>query len=204
MRVGIVNISEPKALDHFQKRERRVAEKELNEARSALKDLRADTGRACINVLEALRGWDESLANVLDGDLFAHFQKPSSRAARGTGFRSPNLQDAKDRQGLMEADGVSLEGASIGQAVAVAVERFGIKVEGIRKIRVLFESQAERMAKSLCSKVDSAEERVSLCLLRCADASAKIEVARSIVDRDSRQKQQEGLEMRKFREEVGF
>jgi hypothetical protein len=190
----------------------------------ALKDLRTDTTRACVDALEAMKSWDQVLSTVLDGDLFSavigtginHNRAASSnttpRSGRSNSFQvhyvasdsyEPTGERAELFDGYPQGHGYS-RSVSLSHSVAVAVERLGLKVERVQRLRHVFEKQAERLGNSLAQKLEAAQERVSLCLLRVGETSGRVEAARVVVDRDNKQRQQEGSEMKRFREEVGY
>jgi hypothetical protein len=155
-----------------------------------------------------------TIGQVLDGDMFAgiHSHHQSSGAqgfGQGVGgsFNSQFPPRSLSSSSFLQqpshsrsAQYTSSDGFS--QAVAVSVERVGLRVHRLQQLRQLFESQAERMSRMLSSKLDGSQERVNLCLLRVSEASSKVEAAGVVVDRDNRQKTLEAQEMKRFREEV--
>lgn len=92
---------------------------------------------------------------------------------------------------------------NIAQQMAVQVERLGLKVERIQRIRSVFEAQAGRLAKAVLSRVDAAQERVSLSLHRVSENQSRVDNARTLIERDKRQRDQEANEMKRFKDEVG-
>jgi hypothetical protein len=200
-------------------------DKELSDSNSSLRDLRADIMKSCFNALDAMQGWEHVLGQVLDGDMFAgiHSHHQSSGAqgfGQGVGgsfnsqfpprsLSSSSFLQQPSHSRLAQytssdafSPDLAVNAQSLSQAVAVSVERVGLRVHRLQQLRQLFESQAERMSRMLSSKLDGSQERVNLCLLRVAEAGSKVEAARVVVDRDNRQKTQEAQEMKRFREEV--
>lgn len=93
-----------------------------------------------------------------------------------------------------------LESPQLLQNVVVRIERVHLKVERAKKIRSLFEAQAQRLSQTVQAGFQLSQEKCSLLAHRISDAVKETHGVKGVLDRDRKQREDEFSEMKTFRE----
>lgn len=202
-----------------ERNEKLVTSRELESNLEKIDELQHQLGTACVMCYVAMAKWDNALSTALDGDTFSD---GSSNAAntisthnRLTLYGSNNNNHPsrhkqhhnyrsweETEEDEMKLEVLSLSSEQILQRTAVQIERIQLKIDRAGKIRKLFESQAKRMMESTQQSVQIVQEKSALLFHRVSEANLETKRVESIFLRDRKQREDEFIELKRFRESL--
>jgi hypothetical protein len=198
-----------------ERRHKLDAERRTQEIEEEAREMRRGLGQACVMSFNAMQEWDDSLSTIIDGEVFSNHTRGSSLSVFGSSsssrssqaHRSQSSPHRSQHQQRHQEEGhhADLLGAShdvLLQRVAVRVERVGLKLQRMEKIRSLFISHGEKLVESLQQGMNIAHEKVTLYHHKLAETQAQLQKLQNTVQRDRKQRDDETQELMHFKEVV--
>lgn len=184
------------------------AQKHAQSLDEETREMRHSLGQACVMSYNAMEEWDESLSEVLDGDMFASISRGSAsarsphhsmhRSSHHSGVSSSLLLNESNRSSEL----LAMSTEQLLQRVAVRIERVGLKLQRTEKIRALFVGQAEKLVDLMQQGMHNSQERITLYHHKLAESQGQLTKLQKVVQRDRKQREDESQELTHFKEVV--
>ena len=184
------------------------AQKQAQSLDEETREMRHSLGQACVMSYNAMEEWDESLSEVLDGDMFASISRGSAnarsphhsmhRSSHHGGVSSSLLLNESNRSSEL----LAMSTEQLLQRVAVRIERVGLKLQRTEKIRALFVGQAEKLVDLMQQGMHNSQERITLYHHKLAESQGQLTKLQKVVQRNRKQREDESQELTHFKEVV--
>jgi len=189
---------------HSERAAKLEAQKHAERLGEETRDMRHSLGQAVVMSYNAMEEWDETLSEVLDGDMFAAITRSGHgkashhlRASHHGGVSSSLLLNENRSSELL-----TMSTEQLLQRVAVRVERVGLKLQRTEKIRSLFMGQAEKLVDLVQQGMHNSQERITLYHHKLGESQSQFNKLKSAVHRDRKQRDDEAQELTQFKEVV--
>lgn len=169
----------------------------------------------------AMNQWDDTLAGILDGDIFENIAQIKTRTSGNTIVTSSNSTSnnrytpikgssggvsmnllVNNHSEELHTDLLDTSMDQLLQRVVISIERVDLKLQRTQKIRTLFVSQTEKLVVALQEGVQSGHEKVSLYHHKLTESQLHLQHLKEVVHRDIKQRDDEMQEIKHFKEVV--
>lgn len=182
------------------------AQKRAQSMEEDTREMRHSLGQACVMSYNAMEEWDETLSEVLDGDMFASISRGSARSPHHSSHRLSHHGGVSSSLLLNESNRSSelltMSTEQLLQRVAVRIERVGLKLQRTEKIRALFVGQAEKLVDLMQQGMHNSQERITLYHHKLGESQGQLTKLQKMVQRDRKQRDDESQELTHFKEVV--